>query len=88
MDGKGDKRWMKWKRDLEMIKTEMNIVGKLQVTDDKLLVLTIGEFRNEERLDLRIFTKSGANWIPTIKGCNFSSEYLEPFVEMVLQLNG
>jgi len=67
-------------------------IAQLEVTDNKKLVLSIGKFRNEERVDLRQFVKvknqenQEVEYIPTRKGINFNSEWLPDFVKMVRKL--
>lgn len=53
----------------------MKQIGQLDVTDDKRLILSIGEFRGVERVDLRQYVKpkEGDEYIPTPKGINFSA---------------
>jgi len=62
----------------------MREVGYLDITDNKRLVLSISEFRGEERIDLRenYLNKEGA-YNPTKKGINFNSEWLDRFITMV-----
>jgi len=67
-------------------------IAVLEVTDNKKLVLSIGKFRNEERVDLRQYVKvkgenSKEEFIATRKGINFNSEWLPDFVKMVNKLN-
>jgi hypothetical protein len=66
----------------------MRKIGQLDVTDDKRLVLSIGEFRGVERVDLRQYVKpkEGEEYIPTPKGLNFSAEWIDDFVKMVEKL--
>jgi len=66
----------------------MKQVAQLDVTDNKRLVLSIGEFRGVERVDLRQYVKlkDKDEYIPTPKGVNFSSEWIDDFVEMVGRL--
>lgn len=72
----------------------MNIlkeIAQLDVTDNKRLILSIGKFRNEERVDLRQYVKVKDDkeinsWIPTRKGINFSVEWIEKFTAMVDKL--
>ncbi|MBA7581675.1 hypothetical protein ES708_23583 [subsurface metagenome] len=69
----------------------MKEIAQLEVTDNKKLVLSIGKFRNEERIDLRQFVKvkgekSEEKFIATRKGINFNSEWLPDFVKMVRKL--
>jgi hypothetical protein len=58
----------------------------LDVTDNKRLILSIGEFRNDERIDLRQYLKVKDEYIPTRKGINFSVERIDKFILMVEKL--
>jgi hypothetical protein len=58
----------------------------LDVTDNKRLILSIGEFRNDERIDLRQYVKVKDEYIPTRKGINFSVEWIDKFILMVEKL--
>ncbi|MEA2021600.1 MAG: transcriptional coactivator p15/PC4 family protein [Candidatus Caldatribacteriota bacterium] len=64
----------------------MKQIAELEVTDNKKLVLSIGEFRGVERVDLRQYVKVKEEFIPTQKGINFSAEWIDDFVEMVEKL--
>ena len=64
----------------------MKELAILDVTDNKRLILSIGEFRNDERVDLRQYVKVKDEYIPTRKGINFSVEWLDKFLEMVDKL--
>ena len=64
----------------------MKILSELEVTDNKKLVLSIGEYRDEERIDLRQYVKVEDEYIPTKKGVNFSGEWLDKFIEMIDKL--
>jgi len=64
----------------------MKILSELEVTDNKKLVLSIGEYRDEERIDLRQYVKVENEYIPTKKGVNFSGEWLDKFIEMIDKL--
>ena len=64
----------------------MKEIDVLDVTDNKRLILSIGKFRNEERVDLRQYVKVKDEYIPTRKGINFSVEWLDKFMEMVEKL--
>jgi len=61
-------------------------IDVLDVTDNKRLILSIGKFRNEERVDLRQYVKVKDEYIPTRKGINFSVEWLDKFFLMVEKL--
>lgn len=64
----------------------MKEIDVLDVTDNKRLILSIGKFRNEERVDLRQYVKVKDEYIPTRKGINFSVEWLDKFFLMVEKL--
>jgi len=64
----------------------MKQIAELEVTDNKKLVLSIGEFRGIERVDLRQYVKVKEEFIPTPKGVNFSAEWIDDFIEMVEKL--
>jgi len=64
----------------------MKKIAELEVTDNKKLVLSIGEFRGVERIDLRQYVKVKEEFIPTPKGINFSAEWVDDFIEMVGKL--
>ena len=69
----------------------MKQLAELEITDNKKLVLAIGEYKGDERIDLRQYIKVKAKkdedkWIATRKGINFNSEWLDSFVEMVGKL--
>ena len=64
----------------------MKEIAVLDVTDRKRLVLSIGEFRGEERVDLRQSVLVDKDYIPTKKGINFNSEWINKFLEMVEKL--
>lgn len=64
----------------------MKQIAQLDVTDNKRLILSISEYRGAERIDLRQYVKVNGEYIPTKKGINFDSEWLDGFVEMVEKL--
>jgi len=64
----------------------MKQIAELEVTDNKKLVLSVGEFRGVERIDLRQYVKVKEEFIPTPKGINFSAEWIDDFIEMVGKL--
>ena len=67
-------------------KYSMKQIAQLDVTDNKRLVLSIGEFRGVERVDLRQYVKVKDEYIPTPKGVNFDAEWIDSFVKMVEKL--
>jgi len=64
----------------------MKVISQLDVTDRKRLILSIGEYRGEERVDLRQSVLVDKDYIPTKKGINFNSEWINKFLEMVEKL--
>ena len=64
----------------------MKVLAELEVTDNKKLVLSIGEFKGVERVDLRQYVKVDDDYIPTKKGINFDSEWIDKFIEMANKL--
>ncbi|GAB4116192.1 MAG: hypothetical protein Kow00103_11600 [Candidatus Caldatribacteriota bacterium] len=66
----------------------MKQIGELEITNNKKIVLSVGEFRGAERVDLRQYVKlkDGNEYIPTPKGINFSAEWIEDFLKMVEKL--
>ena len=64
----------------------MKQLAELEITDNKKLVLAIGEYKGAERIDLRQYVKVNGEYIPTKKGINFNGEWLDGFVEMVGKL--
>jgi len=64
----------------------MKQIGSLNVTDDKKLILSMGEFKGDERIDLRQYILVNGSYVPTKRGINFNSEWLDKFVEMVDKL--
>lgn len=64
----------------------MKQIAQLDVTDNKRLILAIGKFRGIERVDLRQYVKVNGGHIPTKRGINFDTEWLDGFVKMVEKL--
>jgi len=64
----------------------MKQLAELEITDNKKLILSIGEFQGAERIDLRQYVKVNGEFIATKRGINFDAEWLDGFVEMVEKL--
>ncbi|MBA7548185.1 hypothetical protein ES705_40632 [subsurface metagenome] len=64
----------------------MKEIAKLNVTDNKRLVLSVGEYRGDERVDLRQYVKVNDKYIPTKQGINIHAEWLPDFIRMVRKL--
>ena len=64
----------------------MKELAVLDVTDRKRLVLSIGEYRGAERVDLRQSVLVDKDYLPTKKGINFNSEWIDKFLAMIEKL--
>ena len=64
----------------------MKVLDEFDVTDRTKLRLQVGEYRDQERIDIRQYIKVDNEFIPTKKGVNFSSEWLDKFLAMVEKL--
>ena len=64
----------------------MKVLDEFDVTDRTKLRLQVGEYRDQERIDLRQYIKVDNEYIPTKKGINFSSEFIDKFLLMVEKL--
>ncbi len=66
----------------------MKQIGKLDITDSTKLVLSVGEFRGAQRVDLRTYVKlkDKDEYIHTKKGINFNAEWIDDFIKMVEKL--
>lgn len=65
----------------------MKQIAELDITDNKKLVLSIGEFRGVERIDLRQYVKVNDEYIATRRGINFCAEWIDKFKEMMKKLD-
>jgi hypothetical protein len=65
----------------------MEKLAELSIKDNTKLVLSKGEFRGSDRIDIRqYFLKEDGEWIVTKKGINFNSEWVDDFLKMVDKL--
>ena len=64
----------------------MKVIDELEISDNTKLTLSIGEYRGSERVDLRQYFKVENDYIPTKKGINFNSEWIDDFLLMVNKL--
>ena len=64
----------------------MKLINEFDITDRTKLRLQVGEYRDQERIDIRQYIKIDNEFIPTKKGINFSSEWLDKFLAMVEKL--
>jgi len=63
-------------------------IDSFDVSDQFRLKLHTGQFRNEERIDLRLYVikPEGELDIPTKKGINIHSEHLDRLIQMTEKL--
>lgn len=64
----------------------MKVLDEFDVSERMKLKLQVGEYEGSERVDLRQYIKVDNEFIPTKKGINFSSEWLDKFFSMVDKL--
>ena len=66
----------------------MKEIGFLDVTDDKRLILKIGEYQGgSERIDLRLYVKKGKDLIATRSGVSCPGDLLDSFVKLINKLD-
>jgi len=65
----------------------MKEIAQLDISDNKRLILSVGEYRGDERVDLRQYIKVGDEYIPTPKGVNFNAEWIDKFKNMIRKLD-
>ena len=64
----------------------MKVLDELDITDRTKLKLQVSKYRDQERIDLRQYVKIKGGFIPTRRGINFNSEWVEKFIDMVKKL--
>jgi hypothetical protein len=65
----------------------MQKIAELQIKDNTKLILSKGEYRGAERVDLRqSFLNEKGEWIITRKGINFNAEWIDDFLKMIEKL--
>ena len=64
----------------------MKKLAELQTRDNVKLVLSKGEYRGSERIDLRQYYLKDGEYIATKKGINFNAEWIDDFIEMIEKL--
>lgn len=66
----------------------MKGIGFLDVTDDKRLILKIGDYQgSSERIDLRLYVKKDKDFIATRSGVSCPGDLLDSFVKLINKLN-
>jgi len=61
----------------------MEKLAEIQTTDNVKIVLSKGEYRGSERVDLRQYFLKDDEYIATKKGINFNAEWVDQFLEML-----
>ena len=61
----------------------MEKLAELQTKDNVKIVLSKGEYRGSERIDIRQYFEKDGEYIATKKGINFNAEWIDQFLEMV-----
>jgi hypothetical protein len=64
----------------------MKTLAELQITDKAKLIMSYGEYRGSERIDLRQYFFMDGEYRPSRKGINFNSEWVDDFIKMVGKL--
>jgi hypothetical protein len=61
----------------------MEKLAEIQTTDNVKIVLSKGEYRGSERVDIRQYFLKDDEYIATKKGINFNTEWVDQFLEML-----
>jgi hypothetical protein len=64
----------------------MEQIGEIQTTDKVKIILSKGEYRGSERIDIRQYYLKDGEYIATKKGINFNSEWIDDFLGMLEKL--
>jgi hypothetical protein len=64
----------------------MEKLAELQTTDNVKIVLSKGEYRGSERIDIRQYFEKDGEYIATKKGINFNAEWIDEFIKLVDKL--
>jgi len=64
----------------------METLAELQTTDNVKIVLSKGEYRGSERIDIRQYFEKDGEYIATKKGINFNAEWIDEFIKLVDKL--
>lgn len=66
----------------------MKQIDQIDITDNSRLVLSVGEFKGTQKVDLRTYIKikDKDEYIPTKKGINFNAEWVDDFINMIEKL--
>ena len=61
----------------------MEKLSELQIKDDIKLVISKGEYKGSERIDIRQYYLKDGEYLATKRGINFNAEWVDQFLEMV-----
>ena len=61
----------------------MQKLAEIQTTDTVKIVLSKGEYRGSERVDIRQYFLKDDEYIATKKGINFNAEWIDDFLKML-----
>jgi hypothetical protein len=64
----------------------METLAELQTTDNVKIVLSKGEYRGSDRIDIRQYFLKDGEYIATKKGINFNAEWIDQFLKMMEKL--
>lgn len=64
----------------------MKAINEFDVSDRMKLRLQVGGYGGDERIGIRQWVEIDNNYIPTKKGINFSSEWIDRFIAVVEKL--
>lgn len=64
----------------------MQKLAELNIKDNVKLVLSKGEYRGSERIDIRQYFEKDGEYIATKKGINFNAEWVDDFIKLVEKL--
>jgi len=62
------------------------VIDEFDIGNKMRLRLQVGEYRGDGRVDIRQYIKVDDEYIPTKKGINLNSEWVEKFIIMVEKL--
>lgn len=64
----------------------MKLIDEFDVSDRVKLRLQVGEYRDQERIDIRQYILVDGEFIASKKGVNISSEWAEKLINMIEKL--
>mgnify|MGYP001124777123 CR=1 FL=1 len=64
----------------------MKLIDEFDIGERMRLRLQVGNYKGDERIDVREYIKVDNEYIPTKKGVNLNSEWVDKFIAMVDKL--